>query len=99
VPNVVCSSEMSASPTSTIVCDVGALPPDAASVDALARLRLAARRCGLELRLRHASAELQALLAFVGLDEVLRVEAKRQPEEREQRLGVEEERELPDPAA
>jgi STAS domain len=90
---------MSAPPTSTIVCDVGALAADAASVDALARLRLAARRRGFELRLRHASAELQALLTFVGLDEVLRVEAEGQPEEREERLGVEEECEFPDPAA
>ena len=84
---------------STIVCDVGALAPDAAAIDALARLQLAARRLGLEIRLRHASTELLGLLAFVGLSEVLRVEAGGQPEEREERLGAEEERELNDPAA
>ncbi len=83
---------------STIVCDVCALGPDAAAVDALARLQLAARRLGLEIRLRHASKELQVLLAFVGLSDVLRVEARGQIEEREQRPSAEEERELDDPA-
>jgi hypothetical protein len=83
---------------STIVCDVGALAPDAAAIDALARLQLAARRLGLEIRLRHASSELLCLLTFVGLSEVLRVEVGGQPEEREERLGAEEERELDDPA-
>jgi hypothetical protein len=82
----------------TIVCDVGALAPDAAAIDALARLQLAARRLGLEIRLSHASNELLGLLAFVGLSEVLRVEAGGQPEEREERLGAQEERELDDPA-
>jgi hypothetical protein len=84
---------------STIVCDVGALAPDAAAIDALARLQLAARRLGLEIRLSHASRELLGLLAFVGLSEVLRVEAGGQAEEREERLGAEEERQLDDPAA
>jgi GTP-binding protein len=37
---------------STIVCDVGALAPDAATVDVLARLQLAARRLGHDF-LRH----------------------------------------------
>ena len=64
----------------------------------LARLQLATRRLGLQLRLRGASAELQELVAFVGLREALRVEAEGQTEQREQRLGVEEERELDDPA-
>ena len=88
---------MTAPRPSTIVCDVGALAPDAVAVDILARLQLRARRLGLEIRLRHASSELQELLAFVGLCDVLRVEAGRQAEQREQRLGVEEERELDDP--
>ena len=83
----------------TIVCDVSALDPDALTIDALARLQLSSRRVGLEVRLRHASNELQELLAFVGLDEVLRLEAGRQPEQREQRVGVEEERELDEPYA
>jgi STAS domain len=82
----------------TIDCDVSALAPDVAAVDVLARLQLATRRLGLQLRLRGASAELQELVAFVGLREALRVEAEGQTEQREQRLGVEEERELDDPA-
>jgi hypothetical protein len=81
----------------TIVCDVGAVPPDVHAIDALARLQLAAGRLGLEVRLRHASSDLQALIAFAGLREVLRVEAGGQAEQREERVGVEEERELGDP--
>lgn len=87
---------MAASERSTIVCDAGALAPDAAAVDALARLQLGARRLGLELRLRQASSELQELLFLFGLAEVLRVEPGGQPEERKERLGLEEERELDD---
>jgi hypothetical protein len=89
---------MAAPRPSTLVCDVGALPPDAAAVDALARLQLAARRIGLEIRLCCASSELCDLLAFCGLEDVLRVEVGGQSEEREDRLGAEEERELDDPA-
>jgi hypothetical protein len=89
---------MAASRASTIVCDVGAVVPDAASVDALARLQLNAQRLGLEIRLLHASSALQELIAFAGLDEVLRLEAQGQAEEREEGRGVEEERELDDPA-
>ena len=80
-------------------CDVRALRADVAALDALARLQVAARRAGFELRLLHASAELQCLISFTGLAEVLGVEPGRQPEEREQGLGVEEEAELDDPAA
>jgi hypothetical protein len=83
---------------STIVCDVGALAPDAAAVEALARLQLAARRVGLEIRLCRASSELRDLLVFCGLEDVLRVETGGQAEEREDRLRAEEERELDDPA-
>jgi hypothetical protein len=54
-----------------IVCDVGALAPDALSVDALARLHLNAKRTGLDLRLEGASNDLRSLLAFCGLLEVL----------------------------
>jgi anti-anti-sigma regulatory factor len=78
-------------------CDVRALRADVVALDALARLQLAARQAGFELRLVHASAELRCLIAFTGLDGVLRVEAQRQAEEREQRLGVEEEGQLDDP--
>jgi hypothetical protein len=74
---------MTAPRPSTIVCDVGALAPDVAAVDALARLQLTARRLGYEIRLRDASVDLQDLLDFVGLSDVLRVEAGGQAEERE----------------
>jgi hypothetical protein len=82
----------------TIACDVGPVPADALAVDALARLQLTARRSGREIRLRNSTRELQELIAFVGLREVLRVETVGEAEEREQPLGVEEERELDDPA-
>jgi hypothetical protein len=81
-----------------IDCDVGSLPADLAAVDALARLQLEGRRLGLDLHLRHASHELQELLCLAGLRDALRVEMSGHAEERKQRLGVEEERELDDPA-
>src|SRR5262245_22756916 len=80
-------------------CDVCALPADGIALDALARLQLAARRAGLELEIWNASDELCCLIRFTGLEEVLRVEPQRQAEQREERLDVEEERELDDPAA
>ena len=80
-------------------CDVRALRADVAALDALARLQVAARRAGFELRLVRASAELTSLIEVTGFETVLRVEPGGQPEEREQRVGVEEEAELDDPAA
>ncbi len=68
------------------------------AVDLLARLSLAARRRGLELRIA-TPPELRELIALCGLEEALPVELQRQPEQREERLGVEEERELLDPGA
>ena len=71
-----------------------------AVVDAFARLALAERRRGRILLLGSASPELRELLELVGLDGVLLgVEPGRQPEEREERSGVEEERQLGDPPA
>jgi hypothetical protein len=89
---------MDAPHPTTIVCDVGAYAPNAITVAALARLQLGAGRLGHELRLRGATPDLIALIAFVGLGDVLRVEVEGEPEEREQDVGVEEERELDDPA-
>jgi anti-anti-sigma regulatory factor len=83
----------------TIVCDLRGVAADCVTVDALARLHLAARRAGVELNLRHASKELRELLVFTGLSAVLRVEPSGEPEEREEPLRVEEERELGDPPA
>ena len=85
-------------PKRTIVCDLGGLAqPDLASIDALARLQLMLRPQGLEVLLRGAPNELIELIALVGLTDVLRVESGREAEQREQGLGVEEERELLDP--
>jgi hypothetical protein len=68
-------------------------------VDALARLQLAARRSGYEVAVIEAPDDLLELIELAGLTEVLGVETLRQSEQREERLGVEEERELPDAAA
>jgi ABC-type transporter Mla MlaB component len=53
------------------LCDVGGIEPDAVTVDALARLQLAVRRHGCQVRLRNASKELRELVAFMGLSDVL----------------------------
>ncbi len=52
-------------------CDVRGVDVDAVTVDALARLQLAARRHGCRVRLCHASSELLELVAFMGLADVL----------------------------
>ena len=72
---------------------------DLRSVERLARLQLTARRNGLDLRLTRVPAELEELITFAGLAEALGLEPRGQAEEREERLGVEEERELDDPPA
>ncbi|MEU9794043.1 STAS domain-containing protein [Streptomyces sparsogenes] len=94
-----------------VVVDVGAVrTPDLAVLEALARLRLTARRLGRRIRLRGASGELRALLARAGLDAVLPaadlprgegacgVEAGGQAEEGEEPGGVQERVERGDPA-
>ncbi len=53
------------------VCDVSGVAADAVTVDALARLQLAARAYTCQVRLRNASDELRALVAFMGLADVL----------------------------
>ncbi|MFL5796606.1 MAG: STAS domain-containing protein [Actinomycetota bacterium] len=58
-----------------VICDVaGVDDPDAATVDALARLQLVARRLGRRLSLRDPCDELLELLALTGLDEVVPVD-------------------------
>ena len=52
-------------------CDVAGVEPDAVTVDALARLQLAARGHRCVVRLRDASPELLELVAFMGLCDVL----------------------------
>jgi ABC-type transporter Mla MlaB component len=53
-----------------ILCDVCGVDSDAVTVDALARLQLATRRHGCQVRLRHASPELRELVDFMGLRNV-----------------------------
>jgi hypothetical protein len=79
--------------------DVSRFHADLGSVDALARLKLEARRRGCALRFENPSSDLRALLGLCGLGEALLVEPRRDPEELEQPLGVEEERQLGDPTA
>jgi ABC-type transporter Mla MlaB component len=52
-------------------CDVATVAPDAVTLEALARLQLAARRRGCQVRLRHATPALLELVAFAGLADVL----------------------------
>ncbi len=71
-------------------------PIGLATVDALARLQLAALGLGGCICLREAPDELFELLALAGLREILRAESdlgggRRQTEQREEPLGVEEE--------
>lgn len=58
--------------------------PDLACVDRLAKLQLAARRCGMRLVVRDPHPNLGALLALCGLSGVIGLEALGQPEVGEQ---------------
>ncbi len=62
---------LQAAAADVVLCDVRGVGSDAVTVDALARLQLAARRHGCQVRLRHASKELRELVAFMGLRDVL----------------------------
>lgn len=76
-------------------CDVGGMSvADLDTVDALARLALAAQRRGWRLVLRNVPTDLRDLLVLAGLlgpGGPLVVEARRQPEHGEHVVGVEEE--------
>jgi ABC-type transporter Mla MlaB component len=54
-----------------VLCDVSAAEPSVVTVDALARLQLAAQRSGCRVRLRNPSSALRELVAFMGLGDVL----------------------------
>jgi hypothetical protein len=84
-----------------IRCDVGSVQPSVATVEALTRLQLLARRHGSRVVLVHASADLVELVAFLGLADVIpedSVQPCRKPEQGEQRRGGEEKGELADPS-
>jgi anti-anti-sigma regulatory factor len=83
-----------------VVFDCGGITrPTAETIDQLACLQIAARRNDCELELAGAQPCLLELLDLCGLAEVLGLEFERQAEQREELLGVEEEGELPYPAA
>ncbi len=62
---------LEACPARVVDVDVGGVDVDAVTVDALARLQLAAGRRGCQVRLRNASRELRELVAFMGLRDLL----------------------------
>jgi len=65
----------------TIVVDCALLSqPNAGTIDAIARLHLAARQTGLGLRFADPPPALLELLDFCGLSELLGVEPQRQTE-------------------
>ena len=91
---------MTGRPDAALECDVaGAAHPDLLTVEALARVRLVARRLGTGIRLRNASVELLDLMAFCGLPLELVVEGEREAEKREEARRVEEERDPGDSIA
>jgi ABC-type transporter Mla MlaB component len=54
------------------LCDVSEIVyVDGVTVDALARLQLAAKRHGCQVRFQHVSEPLRELLAFIGLADVI----------------------------
>jgi ABC-type transporter Mla MlaB component len=55
----------------TAVCDIAGVPADAVTVDALARLQLAAGRQNCRIQLRNPSDQLHELAQFMGLEDVL----------------------------
>jgi hypothetical protein len=92
-------SALAAGDVTAVTCDVSALHAELAAIDALARLGLIARRLGCPLRVRRASPQLRELVAFCGLGDALGVGwDRRQPEQGEQAVGVQERVEPGDPA-
>jgi ABC-type transporter Mla MlaB component len=59
------------SEAAVVLCDVHGVEPDAVTVDALARLQVAAHRHGCRVRLCGASTALLELVAFMGLADVV----------------------------
>jgi anti-anti-sigma regulatory factor len=89
-----------------VICDVGAVPaPDAATIDALARLQLTARRLGGRVLLLRPGEDVLRLLDLMGLTEVvplcldLPVEPGRQSEHRKEPPRLEKEGDAGDPTA
>jgi hypothetical protein len=62
---------MTSSDAALVACDVAALPADARAIEAIGRLQLTARRHNRSIRLHRASPELEQLLDFAGLADVV----------------------------
>ncbi|MCX2185626.1 STAS domain-containing protein [Streptomyces sp. SKN60] len=63
---------LEAAEPSLVICEIGGLGRvGLGAVDALARLRLTARRCGHRLEFRGAGPELRDVLGLVGLGDLL----------------------------
>jgi len=83
----------------------GLTDADLATIEALARIQLIARRLGITVELRGAPSELRELLSLAGLEEVLRcseplaVKPRGEAEEREELRGLEEKGDAADPPA
>jgi hypothetical protein len=67
-----------------------------ATLDTLARAHLAAKRAGVRAWVVAAPPDVVELAELAGLARVLGLDARRKPEQREQRRRVEEERDLAD---
>jgi len=67
---------LSTSGASVVRCDVTGVGANAVTVDALARLQLAAHRQSCRVELCNASDELLELVAFLGLEDVCRCETR-----------------------
>src|SRR5689334_23100318 len=81
--------------TGTVILNCARIrEPGVATIDYIARVKLGLQRSGRELRLGSPSTELLELLELCGLRDLLRVEVQRQPEERKEIGGVEEEGDL-----
>jgi hypothetical protein len=103
---------LAASATFTLPCDVRGVEADGTTLDTLARIALLCRRLGRRLEIDGASRELEELVLFAGLTEVLPclpdgpkrdlrsgLQPGRQAEQREEAGGIEEERDPCDPIA
>jgi hypothetical protein len=97
---------MRRSDADVVVCDVAALDaPDAATIDALCLLLLSVRRVGARSWVRGIGRELGDLLCLFGLCEarpcadVSAGQPVGEPEEGEEALGIQEERDAFDPPA
>jgi ABC-type transporter Mla MlaB component len=99
-PNPPASASATPSTHGKVICEAAGLTnPDLTTIDALARLQLAARRNGCSFELRNPPDQLLELLRLAGLTRVVGwrsvFKPRRQPEQKKQ-AGVQEEVESDD---